>query len=128
YYALCVPAGVDKGDQPFLSISLAAELAGCGSRSLAGPVLNPEHGFLYYAAVVTTMPLMPDGPLETPACPAPPCREIWEAEGRTPCMATCNIDDGGCIGGRIEDGRIAERRYDRARCRTRVETWWIPGF
>lgn len=128
YYALCVPAGVDRGDRPFLSLALAAELAGCGSRSLAGPILHPEHGFLYYAAVVTTLPLVPDGPLAEPACPAPSCREMWEAEGTTPCMATCNIDDGGCIGGNIENGRITERRYDRARCRTRVESWWIPGF
>ena len=38
------------------------------------------------------------------------------------------IDDAGCLGGRIENGRITERRYDRARCRSRVETYWIPGF
>ena len=31
YYALTVPPGVDEGQQPFLSLSLAAELAGCGS-------------------------------------------------------------------------------------------------
>jgi hypothetical protein len=128
YYALCVPAGVDRGDQPFLSIALAAELAGCGSRSLAGPVLHPELGFLYYAAVITTLPLAADGPLAEPACPAPACLDMWQEHGATPCMAVCDIDDGGCIGGRIEHGRVVERRYDRARCRTRVETWWIPGF
>lgn len=128
YYALCVPAGVDRGDRPFLSIALAAELAGCGSRSMAGPVLHPVHGFLYYSAVISTLPLAPDGPLESPACPAPACVEMWKDHGSTPCLATCPIDSGGCLGGSIEDGRVAERRYDRARCRTRTETWWIPGF
>jgi hypothetical protein len=53
---------------------------------------------------------------------------MWVAEGTTPCLTTCPIDDGGCLGGRIENGRITERRYDRARCRSRVETYWIPGF
>ena len=128
YYALCVPAGVDRGDRPFLSIALAAELAGCGSRSLAGPVLHPELGFLYYSVIITTLPLPVDGPLQVPACPAPPCLEMWKAQGTTPCMSICDIDNGGCIGGRIENDRVTERRYDRARCRTRVETWWIPGF
>ena len=39
YYAVTTPPGVDEGQQPFLSMSLAAELAGCGTRSLAGTVL-----------------------------------------------------------------------------------------
>jgi hypothetical protein len=46
YYAVTVPPGVDRGQRPFVSISLAAELAGCGTQSLAGPVLNAEHGFM----------------------------------------------------------------------------------
>jgi hypothetical protein len=54
YYALFVPPGTVSGDRPFLSLMLAAELAGVGSRSLAGPVLNREHGFLYWSAVITT--------------------------------------------------------------------------
>ena len=53
YYALNVPQALDKGRQPFLSMSLAAELAGCGSASLAGPVLHPDYGFMYYSAVIT---------------------------------------------------------------------------
>lgn len=53
---------------------------------------------------------------------------MWEEQGTTPCMSICPIDDGGCLGGRLENGRIAERRYDVARCSTRVETSWIPGF
>lgn len=128
YYAICVPPGVDRARRPFLNISLAAELAGCGSASLAGPVLHPDFGFMYYAAVVTTLPLPVDAPLETPACPAPECVEMWREEGTTPCLATCPIDDGGCLGGTIADGRIAERRYDVARCTSRVHTNFIPGF
>jgi len=42
---------------------LAAELAGCGSRSLAGPILHPEYGMLFYSAIVTTLPFPVDGPL-----------------------------------------------------------------
>ncbi len=128
YYALLVPPGVDRGQQPFLSLALAAELAGCGSRSLAGPVLHPRYGFMFYAAVITTLPLPADGMLEEPACPAPECLQQWQAEATTPCLAVCPIDDNGCLGGSLDDGRIVEQRYDAARCRTRVETYWIPGF
>ncbi|MFQ5982114.1 MAG: hypothetical protein ACE5KS_01945, partial [Woeseiaceae bacterium] len=71
YYAVCVPPGVDHGQQAFMSIAMAADLAGCGSRSLAGPVLHPEYGFMYYGAIVTTMPLPTDQPVDPPACPAP---------------------------------------------------------
>ena len=128
YYAICVPPGTDSGNQPFVSFARAAELAGCGTFSLAGPVLNPEYGFMYYSVVISTLPLEIDGPLAEPVCPAPECREMWEEQGTTPCMATCPIDDGGCLGGRLENGRIAERRYDVARCSSRVETSWVPGF
>ena len=128
YYAICVPPGTDSGNQPFVSFARAAELAGCGTFSLAGPVLNPEYGFMYYSVVISTLPLEIDGPLAEPVCPAPECRDMWEEQGTTPCMATCPIDDGGCLGGRLENGRIAERRYDVARCSSRVETSWVPGF
>ena len=128
YYALFVPPGLNQGNRPFLSVAHAAAQSGCGSRSLAGPVLHPEFGFMYYAAIVTTLPLPPAPPLETPACPAPECVEMYAAEGATPCMAVCPIDEGGCIGGRIEEGRIVQRRYDAARCTTRVYTYWVPGF
>ena len=128
YYAICVPPGVDAGGRPFISLELAAELAGCGSRSLAGPVLNEEYGFMYYTAVITTLPLEVDGPTHTPACPAPECLQMWEEHQTTPCMSVCPISDNGCIGGKIEDAKIVERRYDRARCTTRVESNWIPGF
>ena len=128
YYAVFIPPGVNKGNRPFLSVMLAAELAGCGSRSLAGPILHPEYGMLYYSAIVTSLPFPVDGPLATPACPAPECLHMWEAEGTTPCLSTCAIDDGGCLGGTIADSRIAERQYDRERCTTRVYTYWVPGF
>ncbi|MCP5114752.1 MAG: hypothetical protein GY953_28315 [bacterium] len=128
YYALYVPPGVDTGNQPFLSVMLAAEKAGCASRSLAGPVLHPEYGFLYYSAIITTLPLPVDPPLDPPPCPAPECLEMWDQDRATPCLSVCPIDDGGCLGGTLENGRIATRRYDQARCTTRVYTYWVPGF
>ena len=128
YYGLFVPPGVNKGNRPFLSIALAAELAGCGSRSLAGPILHPEYGMLFYAAIVTTLPFPVDSPVAEPACPAPSCVEMWDEEGTTPCLAVCPINDGGCLGGSIAEGRFKDRRYDVARCTARVHTHWIPGF
>ena len=129
YYALFVPPGTASGDAPFLSLMLAAELAGLGSRSLAGPVLSREHGFMYWSAVITTAPLDVD-PRETqPACPAPPCREMWDRERTTPCLRICPGDAGGCLSGRIdEDGRAVRTAYDAARCNTRVHTHWVGGF
>lgn len=128
YYAVCVPPGVDLGQQPFMSIGMAADLAGCGSKSLAGPVLHPEYGFMYYGAIVTTLPLPGDTPLDPPACPAPECVQMYAAEGTTPCLATCPAKAGGCLDGRIEDGRFINRQYDAERCTTRVQNYWVPGF
>lgn len=128
YYALTVPAGVDEGQKPFLNIALAAELAGCGTQSLAGPVLSEEHGFLYYGVILTSLPLPFDEPLSKPVCPAPECISMYEEEGRTPCTKICPINDGGCLGGRIEDGEIKERQYDGNRCTARVYNYWIPSF
>jgi len=128
YYAVCVPPGVDLGQQPFMSIAMAADLAGCGSKSLAGPVLHPEYGFMYYGAIITTMPLPGDQPLDPPACPAPECVEMYAAEGTTPCLSTCPAKAGGCLDGRIEDGRFTDRQYDAERCATRVQNYWVPGF
>ena len=53
---------------------------------------------------------------------------MYEAEGSTPCTSTCPIDDGGCLGGKIENGRVTEREYDAIRCATRVQNYWVPGF
>src|SRR5690349_19620600 len=105
YYALFVPPGTASGDAPFLSLMLAAELAGLGSRSLAGPILNRDHGFMYWSAVITTAPLDVDPPETASACPAPPCREMWEREGTTPCLRVCPLDAGGCLAGRLEGAR-----------------------
>jgi epoxyqueuosine reductase QueG len=128
YYAVCVPPGVDLGQQPFMSIAMAADLAGCGSKSLAGPVLHPEFGFMYYGAIVTTLPLPADEPLDPPACPAAECVQMYAAEGTTPCLNTCPAKAGGCLDGRIEDGRFTDRQYDAERCATRVQNYWVPGF
>ncbi|HEC11345.1 MAG TPA: hypothetical protein ENI86_17540 [Acidimicrobiales bacterium] len=128
YYALNVPTSTDKGDQPFLDFKAAAVAAGAGSDSLAGPVLDADHGFLYLAVVLTSLPLEFDGPLAEPACPAPACVEMWESEGTTPCLSICSIDDGGCLGGEIEQGVVIGRRYNEARCRDRVYHYWIPGY
>ena len=87
YYALLNPPGVDRGRQLFMSLALASELAGCGTRSLAGPILNQEYGFMYYAALITTLPLPIDGPAKEAVCPAPECTAMWEAEGTTPCLS-----------------------------------------
>jgi hypothetical protein len=128
YYGLYVPPGTESGNNPFLSLTLAAELAGLGSRSLAGPVLNREHGFLYWSAVITTAPLAPDAPETDGACPAPPCREMWEREGTTPCLRVCPLHAGGCLEGRLDDRRPVQTGFDRERCSTRVHTHWIGGF
>jgi len=128
YYAVCVPPGVDHGQQPFMSIAMAADLAGCGSRSLAGPVLHPEYGFMYFGAIITTMPLPADKRLDTPACPAPECVEMYAAENTTPCLGVCPAGSGGCLDGRLEAGRFFDRQYDSARCSTRVQNYWVPGF
>ena len=128
YYALFVPGGVGGGNRPFLSVMLAAELAGLGSRSLAGPILHEKYGMLYYATVVTTLPLDPDPPLATPACPAPSCAEMWEREGTTPCIDVCPAKAWGCLDGRIENGRFVRTEYKRDLCQTRVYTNWVGGF
>ena len=128
YYALFVPPGTASGNHPFLSITLAAELAGLGSRSLAGPLLNRDHGFLYYSAVITTCPLEPDAPEAEGACPAPACRTMWADQGTTPCLAVCPMSSGGCLAGKLENGWPVRTGFDSARCNTRVHTHWIPGF
>jgi hypothetical protein len=128
FYALFVPPGVNKGNQPFLSVQYAAQLAGCGSPSLAGPLLHKQYGMLYYAAIVTTFPFPVDGPSTEQVCPAPSCVDMWQREGTTPCLRVCPADSGGCLGGEIVEGGFRNRRYDAARCTTRVYTHWIPGF
>jgi hypothetical protein len=107
---------------------LAAELAGLGTRSLAGPILNREHGFMYWSAVVTTAPFDVDGPTTDAACPAPACRDMWEREHTTPCVRVCPLDAGGCLAGTLDGGRAVRTAYDAGRCNTRVHTHWVGGF
>jgi len=128
YYALNVPTATDQDDKPFLDFTAAAVISGAGSPSLAGPVLHPEHGFLYFTVILTSLPLPADEPLDAPACPAPSCVEMYDERGLTPCTDVCNIDDGGCLGGQIQEGLVIGRRYDSNRCRSRVYHYWIPGY
>lgn len=104
---------------PELSIKLCAEMAGLGTRSLAGGmILNPEWGFLYYSVVVTSMPLKADGPMAEPVCPAPACVEMWQEAGVTPCLNICPM----CLSGALDDqGKIEYWKYDRIRCSTRAD-------
>ncbi len=128
YYALFVPPGLSRGNRPFLSIMYAAELAGCGSRSLAGPILHPEFGMLYYTAVITTLPLPPDRRLQDRVCPSPTCVEMWEEQKTVPCIRVCPASDGGCLDGKLAEDRYQDRTYDVHRCTTRVYDHWIPRF
>ncbi len=128
YYALLNPPGTDRGRQPFVSLALAAELAGCGTRSMAGPILNKEYGFMYYSALVTTLPLPVDGVTKDPVCPAPECVDMWESDGTTPCLSVCPLKEGGCLDGSLENGAIKESTFDRARCTIRSQGNWVPGF
>jgi len=104
---------------PALSIKLCAELAGLGTRALAGGmILNPKWGFLYYSLVITSMSLKADGPMIEPVCPAPSCVEMWREKGTVPCLNTCPM----CLSGAIDDdGHIEYWKYDRLRCSTRAD-------
>ena len=71
YQAIQAPSLPTGGHHPPMSMMLAAVLAGLGTRSLAANIiLNPEYGLLYYAALITTMPLQPNQRLEKDACPS----------------------------------------------------------
>ena len=130
YQAIQAASLATSGHHPPMSMMLAAVLAGLGTRSLAANIiLNPEYGMLYYAALITTMPLEPDQKLEQDVCPAPMCVQTFRALGKTPCMAACPADDGGCLDGSIDaDGRIEESYYDRERCVTRSMNFGIGSF
>ena len=68
----------------------AAELAGLGSRSLAAHIiLNPEYGLLYYAALITTLPLEALSAAGQLACPHPGCAAMYKRIGTTPCLRVC---------------------------------------
>jgi epoxyqueuosine reductase QueG len=125
HLALQAPSLPVHGHEPPMSMMLAAELAGLGSRSLAAHIiLNPEYGLLYYAAAITTLPLEPDPPLAEPACPHPGCAAMYRRIGTTPCLRVCPA----CLSGTVRDGRIEESTYDRERCHSRAQTYGIGSF
>lgn len=127
YQAIHAPSLPTAGHTPPMSMMLAAVLAGLGTRSLAANIiLHPDYGLLYYAALITTMPLTPDHPLETAVCPSPPCVEMYRKLGTTPCLAACPVSEGGCLDGDIDaDGQIASSYYDRERCTSRSMNFGI---
>jgi epoxyqueuosine reductase QueG len=128
HLALHAPALPTSGQQPPLSMMLAAVLAGLGTRSIAANIiLNPTYGLMFFAAAITTMRLTPDHQLEENVCPARSCVRMYEMEGKTPCMAVCPADEGGCLDATIEDGTITSSFFDRERCSTRAMNFGIRG-
>jgi epoxyqueuosine reductase QueG len=130
YYAIQAPALPTGGHQPPMSMMLSAVLSGLGTRSFAANIiLNPKYGLLYYSACITTMPLPVDPMLEQDVCPHPMCVATYKKIGKTPCMAACPADEGGCLDGKIgEDGRIEESYYNRERCVSRAMNFGINSF
>ncbi|MBI4284812.1 MAG: hypothetical protein HY670_02795 [Chloroflexi bacterium] len=115
------PAGI--GHYPPLSMKLCAELAGLGTRSMAGAViLNKELGLLNIGACTTTMPLAADGRMSEAVCPHPACVQLWAKKKTTPCLEACPE----CLSGELEDGQIKWLRYDRRICSTRAQSMgWV---
>ena len=49
------------------------------------------------------------------------CVQTYKHIGKTPCMAACPADEGGCLDGTIDkDGHIESVYYDRERCASRA--------
>jgi epoxyqueuosine reductase QueG len=130
HYAIQAPGLSVAGHQPPFSYMLAAVLAGLGTRSFAANiVLNPQYGLLYYSACITTLDLPCDPLLEQDVCPHPMCVETYRHIGKTPCIAVCPADDGGCLDGEIsEDGKIESAYYDRERCASRAMNFGPLAF
>ncbi len=120
YYAMpyATYALASGGWDPILSFKVCAELAGLGSRSLAGGmILNKDHGFPYIGICLTSMPLPVDGPVEEDVCPHSSCAKMWERYGTTPCINICPM----CLSGSIDDeGKMEYWAYDRHRCAPRA--------
>ena len=129
-YAVQAAALPTAGHLPPFSLMLAAVLAGLGTRSLAANIiLNPEYGLLYYSACLTTLPLEFDPTLDQDVCPHTMCVQSYRKLGKTPCMAACPSDDGGCLDGSLDaDGRIDYSYYDRERCVSRAMNFGINSF
>lgn len=118
YCALPVPIGARTGSYPYLSLKLCAEMAGLGTRCMAGGIiLNPDYGLLFFSAVVTTLPLTEDGPMKDPVCPHESCVRIWEKKGTTPCLSSCPD----CLSGELKNGKIAWMEYKQDCCRPRAQ-------
>lgn len=130
YQAIQAPGLPTGGHQPPFSMMLAAVLAGLGTRSLAANIiLNPKFGLLYYSACFTTLKLEHDRMLEQDVCPHTMCVESYRRFGKTPCLASCPSDEGGCLDGSIDDdGRIDYSYYDRERCVSRAMNFGINSF
>jgi epoxyqueuosine reductase QueG len=130
HMAIQAPGLSVAGHQPPFSYMLAAVLSGLGTRSFAANiVLNPRFGLLYYSACITTQELPGDPMLEQDVCPAPMCVQTYKHIGKTPCLAACPADDGGCLDGKIgADGRIDEVYYDRERCVSRAMNFGPVAF
>ena len=130
HYAIQAPALSVSGHTPVMSMMHAAVLAGLGTRSLAANIiLNPRYGLLYYSACVTTLELPGDDMLEQNVCPHPMCVATYRKIGKTPCIAACPSDEGGCLDGEIDDeGEISYSWYDRERCTTRAMNFGINSF
>jgi hypothetical protein len=125
YRAMLAPSGLKAGHYPYVSLKLCAEMAGLGTRSMAGGViLNPEYGLLYYGAALTTMPLEPDGPLMDAVCPQPSCWNMWQKRGVTPCLEACPV----CLSGELTDGRIGWMEFRQDLCFSRAQTTAMDAF
>ena len=130
HQAIQAPGLPTGGHLPPMSMMLSAVLAGLGTRSLAANIiLNPKYGLLYYSACITTLELEFDHMLEQDVCPHQMCVQTFRRFGKTPCMAACPADEGGCLDGSIdEQGRIESSYYDRERCVSRAMNFGINSF
>jgi epoxyqueuosine reductase QueG len=130
HQAIQAPGLPTGGHLPPMSMMLAAVLAGLGTRSLAANIiLNPKYGLLYYSACITTLECDYDSMLEQDVCPHHMCVESFKRFGKTPCLAACPSDEGGCLDGAINDeGRIDYSYYDRERCVSRAMNFGINSF
>ncbi len=130
HQAIQAPGLPTGGHMPPMSMMLAAVLAGLGTRSLAANIiLNPKYGLLYYSACITTLKLDFDQRLEQDVCPHPMCVTSFQRFGKTPCLAACPVEEGGCLDGSIDtQGRIESSYYDRERCVSRAMNFGINSF
>ena len=130
HQAIQAPGLPTGGHLPPMSMMLSAVLAGLGTRSLAAnTILNPKYGLLYYSACITTLELEFDAMLEQDVCPHAMCVKSFQNFGKTPCMAACPAEEGGCLDGSIDDqGQIESSWYDRERCVTRSMNFGINSF